>query len=341
MLALLISSVFVWAASLWSVESTAQGDKAAVEAVKLSAEQLGYSPRVVRRFRLGEGWGWVAIVEGFDSASTAEAAARNFAGRSSLTFSVVEQPSKSANKRATEMIQPPVAEAAAAPSASDWVSRVLSAYGGAAGGAVALSRAEAVHFTFERTVQAAAGSAMVMNHDYWREGASRRLTITPVGIGEKSIAVATGSAAWVAASGRVETRDIGVVINQIDAFAPETVLSVALDVATLLSTPGGLILLEGAERGIRIGRGEDPVEPGLAFMDVDPETARLHSVRYVTEAGPVEFTYEGWRAVTADVQRPDTMVLTRPDGNVERVRVTALEVVDAAPSGTFSAPVAP
>lgn len=341
MLAILISAAFAWAASLWSVESIPQGDKAAVEAVRLSAEQLGYSPRVVRRFRLGEGWGWVTIVDGFDSAVSAESAARTLAARSSLTFSVVEQPSKSSNKRPVEVAPAPVEAAAPPPSASDWVARVVAAHGGAAGGAVALSRAAAVHFVFERTVQDSGNAAFVANHDYWREGPSRRLSITPVGVGERSIAVATGSAAWVAASGRVETRDIGVVINQIDAFAPETVLSVALDVATLLVAPSELILLEGAERGIRIGRGEDPAEPGLAYMDVDPETARLHSVRYVTEAGPVEFVYEGWRATTSDIHRPDSMVLTRPDGHVERVRVTTLDVVDAAPSGTFGAPVAP
>lgn len=341
MLALLLSSVFAWAASVWSVESAPHGDKAAVDAVRLSAEQLGYSPRVVRRFRLGEGWGWVAIVDGFDAASSAESAARTLAGGSTLVFSVVEQPSKSAAKKTAPVAVTPVADAAVPPSAGEWVARVVAAHGGLGGGAVALSRAKAVHFIFERTVQEPGSAPLVVTHDYWREGPNRRLAVAPAGVGEKSLAVATGSAAWVAASGRVESRDIGVVINQIDAFAPETVLSVAIDVATLLAAPDDLVLLEGAERGIRIGRGEDPAEPGLAFMDIDPETGRLHSVRYVTEGGPVEFVYDGWRSVTTDVYRPDTMVLTRPDGHVERVAVSLLDAVDAAPSGSFGAPVAP
>lgn len=336
---ILLFASLVFAASTWSIESGLQRDRAAADGVKVSAEKLGYSARVVRRFRLGEGWGWVTIVDGLDGESAATAAATRLAAGSALTFTVVQDSAKTTSKKPPT--PPTPAPTAAVPTAADWVARTLAAHGGDSAGSVLLSRAVAVHFSFERRVERGSAPSLVVNHDYWREGANRKIVVSPDPTGAKSIAVATASSAWIGASGRVEARDIGVIVNQADTFAPETVLSVALDVPSLLAAPEGLVFLEGAEGAVRIGRGEDPTEPGLAYFDADPQTAQLISVRYVTQGGPIEFRYEGWTLTTGGVLYPTTLQLTRPDGGMEQVRVKTLVVADAFPAGTFDTPTAP
>ena len=129
-------------------------------------------------------------------------------------------------------------------------------------------------------------------------------------------------------------------VSQADAFAPEVVLGAALDVPSLFegAEPGTLMLLEGAESGVRVGRGEDPQGSGFAFADVHATTGLLQRVRYVTDAGPVVYTYGEWSAPHVALPVPGVVAVEHADGTTEAIRVEALELLDSLPAGTFSPP---
>jgi hypothetical protein len=135
-------------------------------------------------------------------------------------------------------------------------------------------------------------------------------------------------------------RDAGVLVTTIDGFAPEAVLTLALDVPSLLRSPEveRFKPLEGAESGVRIGHGGDETSPGLSFIDADPGTGRLLRARYVTEAGPVTVSMSGWKEAAPGIVYPVDMQVERADGSREELTVRALEVLGGAPSGTFAKP---
>ncbi len=326
-----------WAAGVWWLESADLGERAQAAALEAAAIQAGYSARVVKRFRLGDGWEYVTLVEGFMDEGGATSAASKLAA-SGTVFTLVHDPVRGPPSRATVRPDPQQSEPAAR-SVASLVQSVRLAHGNATGGAAALARAKVVHFTFEREFSLDRKMVRV-SHDYWRDPTSRRVIVDTHGAATDSGTVATTSGAWLKVAGRVESRDIGVLIAQADAFAPEAVLGLALDVPTLFleKNDQDLVFLEGAEAGVRIGRGEDPIEAGLAFADIDPKSGLLLRVRYVTAGGPVTFAMTGWNERSPGVVVPDVLVVERPDGSAETVRVRVLEVSDVAPPGTFATP---
>lgn len=326
------------ATGAWWLESPEMIERSSASTVEASAAKAGYSVRVVKRFHLGEGWEFVALVEGFADEAAATAAARRLSVETGVAMTLVHDPAKGPPVR-TSLDEGKKAPASGASDAPGVIAACIAAHGGPTGGAAALARAPAVHFEFEREFDLDS-KRMVVTHDYWRDATSRRLTVETKGGGTSSLSVATASGAWIRVGDQVEKRDIGVLLSQADAFAPEVVLGAALDVHTLLGSPWTeqLLLLEGAESGVRVGRGEDPSEPGLAFADIDPGSGQLARVRYVTDGGAVLFEMRDWRAAAPGVLVPGTMTLERADGRRETIRVKRLEIAETAPSGTFAAP---
>lgn len=320
----------------WWLEGPEVVERADAAALQASAERAGYHARVVKRFHLGEGWEFVTLVEGFADEAAATSAAKKLAKDTGIPLSVVHDPTRPGGSRTPVPAPAPVA----APSdAAGIIAAARAAGGGPTGGVAALARAPAVHFVFEREFELDGKRTRVV-HDYWRDSTARRLSVNTNGAGTDSLSVATANAAWIKVNGHVEPRDIGVIIAQADTFAPETVLGVALDVDALFASTdsASFVVLEGAESGVRVGRGEDPTEPGLAFADVDPATGHLLRVRYVTEGGPVMFEMSDWRVAAPGVLAPGNLTLLRADGRTETIRVQRLEVADSAPPGTFSTP---
>jgi len=321
------------AAPTFSLESAPATTREELAPVEAATSASGFKSRVVKRFRLGQGWTWVALVEGFSTEAAATSAAQTLATATQRTFSVV------AEGGSRTPVDVPVAAVPSAPTAASTVAATIAAHGGVGGGASELARAKAVHFSFTRALEAD-GRAIEASHDYWREGASRRLAVDVKQGGEDSLLVVTGNGGWLEAGGQVVSRDIGILVNQADAFAPEAVLGLALDLPSLLAAPpeAPLLLLEGAERGVRIGRGEDPEGAGLAFADVEAGTGLLLGARYVTEGGPLLFSYAAWTRVTPTLLVPTRVRVERPDGRVETVSVSKVELAEAAPAGTFAPP---
>lgn len=324
------------AAEDYYLETAPVTDRAAASRMERVAEAVGYDARVVRRFRLGKGWEYVVLVERLAQPEDAAAAATRLERELGVKVSArkVEGDAKAVTVDLPATAAPPAEDGAAA-----WIARVRAAHGGATGGASALARAGVVHFRFARTVEIR-GRTVTVRHDYWRDGTSRRLAVETAGAGMDSLAVATPKGAWVRTGDRVETRDIGVTIGALDAFAPEAVLTVALEAARLLEAPEAqtFLALEGGESGLRFGAGGDESEPGLSFIDVDPQTAQLTRVRYVAEAGPITFELSGWRVAANGVIVPSEVRVERAAGERETYRIEVLETMERAPAGTFDAP---
>lgn len=336
MLAWLALSVSVARADEYYLEAPAVADRAAAAKMEQVAEAAGFDARIVRRFRLGKGWEFVVLVERLGGEAEAAAAAsrleRELGGK--VTAWRVD-----ASDKAVSVNLPPPPAPTGDGGAAAWLERVRVAHGGPTGGSTALARAGAVHFRFARTFEHG-GKQVTVRHDYWRDGASRRLAVETNGTGQDSLAIATSGGAWLRVGSQVLTRDIGITIGAIDAFAPEAVLTVALEAARLLSGPevASFRALEGAESGLRFGAGGDESEPGVSFVDVDPATGQLLRVRYVSEAGPITFELGGWRQVATGVIVPGEVKVQRADGQRETYRVEGLELMDRAPAATFDKP---
>jgi hypothetical protein len=325
-------------ASEYMLETAPQVDRASAQKAATAAAAAGFDARVVRRFQLGRGWEYVVLVEHFPDEAQAQGAAtrlaRELGGKVSI-FLVDDH--KTVAVAAAPAAAPQGVASVQGPSAL--VALAREAHGGQSGGTHALARAGAVHFTFTRTVSIGASRSTV-RHDYWRDASGRRLEVDTGGAGVDSLAIANAQGAWLASGGVVRTRDTGVLITAVDAFAPEAVLTLALDVHTLLGAPevGQFRVLDGAEAGTRIGSGGDESEVGLSFVDVDPASGLLHGARYVTDGGPVQFEMRGWRPVGAGVLVPMEMRIRHPDGATEIVTVDRLEVLAGAPADTFARP---
>jgi hypothetical protein len=179
-----------------------------------------------------------------------------------------------------------------------------------------------------------------VEHEYWRGNGGRRLEIRTNGAGVDSVAVASDKGGWLRTAQATINRDPGVLVTTIDSFAPEAVLTLALDVPSLLRSPEveRFKPLEGAESGVRIGHGGDESSLGLSFLDADPASGRLIRARYVTDAGPVIMVMSGWKEAAPGVVYPSEVQVERANGSRETVTVRALEVLPSAPANTFARP---
>ena len=333
-------ATFLWLtlahAAEFFAETSAVAERPAAQSMQEVAKAAGFEGRVVRRFHLGRGWEFVLLVEHFGSEADATAAAARLSKDLGHPVTVY----RFAELKAVA-IDAPNADTPPAPATGigELLAQVEAAHGGAGGGSDGLARAAAVHFVYTRALKIG-GKDAVVRHDYWRDGAARRLVVETGGAATDSTAIVNRDGAWIRVGAAVEKRDIGVLLGSVDAFAPEPVLMLALDVRSLLAGPElqRFKVLDGAESGVRMGEGGDETEPGLAFMDVDPATGRLLRARYVTEAGPVTYEYEGWREVAPGMLVPAAVRIERADGRKETLKVEILELAAQAPTGTFSPP---
>lgn len=318
------------------VESAPILERDAANAVQEKARAAGLDGRIVRRFRLGHGWEFVLLVEDIPSEAEATAAATKLADAVDLKVTVFFEES---GAKAVPVAAPPAVTEAPAMTAAQWLARVDAAMGGATGGASELARAGAVHFVFARSFKLD-GREVTMRHDYWREGGHRRLSVATGGAGKDSVAYVTPTGAWILADGATKSRDIGVAVGAVDEFAPEAVLTIALESHALLRGKEAqrFQVLEGAESGLRLGVGADAPDSGLTYLDIDPATARPVRARYVTEAGPAEWELGDWRQIGAGVVVPFSVRIVRADGSTEKIKVERLDVAEGAPAGTFTVP---
>lgn len=295
-----------------------------------AARKAGLTPRVVKRFELNRGFAFMLVVENLPDAAAASAAAATL--EKATSHHAVVFPTAAVTQQAPKAPD-------AARTAAEWIARVCGALGGETGGADALARAGAVHFVFERALRVGE-QEVTMRQEYWRDGTNRRLDVQTFGAGKDSVAVTTSTSAWIKSGGVVTPRDIGVLVGTIDAFSPESVLTIALGAYDLLHAPevARFTTLEGAESGIRLGTGGDESSTGLAWIDVDPVTNFVRAARYVTNGGPIEWDLRDWKTVAPGVAVPTELRVVRADGRHETLRIKTLEVTAHVSSSVFAAP---
>lgn len=300
-------------------------------AAAAAARKAGLTPRVVKRFELNRGFAFMLVVENLPDAAAAAAAA------ATLEKATAHHAAVFPTAGAVEPAAPKAPDAAR--TAAEWIARVSEALGGETGGADALARAGAVHFVFERALRVGE-KEVTMRQEYWRDGTNRRLDVQTYGAGKDSVAVTTSTSAWIRSEGVVTPRDIGVLVGTIDAFSPESVLTIALGAYDLLHAPevARFTTLEGAESGIRLGTGGDESSTGLAWIDVDPATNFVRAARYVTNGGPIEWDLRDWKTVAPGVAVPMEVRVVRADGRHETLRIKTLEVTAHVSSSIFAAP---
>ncbi|MSP57049.1 MAG: hypothetical protein EXR69_15835 [Myxococcales bacterium] len=309
------------------VEAGAFTSREEATASAVLARKAGLAPRVVKRFLVNRGFEFVLVVDGLPDAAAATIAASALESATAQRAVVL-----SSAGPASPAAQPPDE----ARTAAQWVASVSAAVGGAAGGSDALARAAVVHFVFERTLRVGE-KEVTFSQDYWRDGTNRRLDVKTFGGGTDSTAVTTAASAWIRTGATVTPRDIGVLVGTIDAFSPESMLTVALGAHDLLraSEVQRFTVLEGAD-GLRLGTGGDESESGLAWIDIDPETSLLEGVRLVTNGGPIEWDLRSWKEVAPGVVIPMEVHVRRADGRRETVKVKTLEVLTKSPDGEFA-----
>ena len=260
-----------WASADYYVESPSTPDREQAEAHLETIPSLGagIQPRVIRRFRVGEGWAYVIRVDALEQEqahSVAEALShdgdpgvvyRRIGSRTIRVLETERQPEEGTSDAAAEessatedvpVFKPldPSALAGEAvetepadldfeprmQSTSSVLSRALRAHGGEGGGASQVNGAGSVTFTYERTV-ATESETLVVRHEFVRWGDGMRLNVEILeGDGVNSLAVVDRSGqAWLTTDGETIGRDPSRTSEVLDDYSPAEILGVSMRVA--------------------------------------------------------------------------------------------------------------
>lgn len=339
------------------VESAPIADKE--DAVRLHAQltdALGessvYAPRLLRRFHLGEGWRYLVVVEGLEEAAQAEKIAGLVDG-----FQVVMPITPKDGPINAPRISPTAAADGQAtgnnalrpdnlPNAESILRAAIKAHGGREGGAVKLSAAQAVRFTYERRVPEREGTLLATN-EFLRSGDAIRLNVTiRQGKGQDSVTTLTEARkGWVKVGERTLERDGARTLEVLERFAPESILAIPLGLPDDVETAAAWRGLKTKERRM-VGEHEvwlltGTVEPGgvgLREAAFDVEGRQLRWVSWAAEHGDVTFFYEDYRELDRDLVVPFSTRIEQEGNVIEEIRVAQLELEPELASGLFEPP---
>jgi hypothetical protein len=266
-----LCSVPAWASADYYVESPSTPDREQAEAHLETIPSLGagIQPRVIRRFRVGEGWAYVIRVDALEQEqahSVATALSHDgdpgvvYRRIGSRTIRVMEteaepeedaidaksdQSSVSEDAPTLQPLDPSTlaGEAVEADSADldfeprlqstvSVLSRALRAHGGEGGGASQIQGAGSVTFTYDRTV-ATESETLVVRHEFVRWGDGMRLAVEILeGDGVNSLAVVDRSGqAWLTTNGETISRDPSRTTEVLADYSPADILGVSMRVA--------------------------------------------------------------------------------------------------------------
>lgn len=347
------------AADVW-VESTPLDSRSAARDLRDGLDLLDLAARladedlageVQRRFVPGDGWGYVLRIEGLDDLGAARLAAAWLAD-AGVRATLWTREGSEVVQVGSVAAQVPAASAQGASTPIDMPShRILraagKAHGGTRGGLELLRQAEALAFDFERRVYLADGELLAANR-YRRLGEAVRLEVDIVeGAGLDSRTVLTpGNKAWVRAGeedavGRDPARTREVLVR----FSPEGVLAIPLGLAVDLERAADW---EGLQVAGRVQQGEqelwvlepssEPTGEGLLAARFGVEDALLHSVRWATPAGELDFGFDDYRELQPGLVVPHRVEISRDGRPVEAVRVLSLALDQPLEAELFEAP---
>lgn len=338
LLTLLLLSAPAWA-DTFHLEGPPATEKSAAMALAKSAEEVGLQARVVRRFRQGAGWEYVALVEGFTERSAADTAAVKLADATGASVSVFEGDPGQAKKVRTAGPPPdltPEEQIAAVMAAA------VKAHGGVEGGAAGLAAAKSVRFEYRRTVP----GGLVAKHVWAVRGRDLYLDVViESGDATSSRSGIVGEQAWLAVSGGTPgPEDLERTREALERFSPARVLGFPLEFASAVQDRpefqdlelDGTVEIGGRQCDVLRHTGGRSTAPLALAIDVQD-----HRVRRVTlgsDAGDLTHEFSDWREVRAGLVVPGRVRTWRDAELVDEIELIDLSVDGALPDEWFVPP---
>jgi hypothetical protein len=334
-----------WAGAFY-LEAPAVAEKADATAVAEAAQAQGQAARVVRRYRKGAGWEYVAVIEGFADQSAATAAAGALAGKTGKPITVFETLGEEA--RAVSVEAPASAASADEERTPEQIaaSRILEAavkaHGGAPGGLAVVQKAEAVKFEFRRTVP----GGPTVKHVYAERGSDRFLEVViEKGTGTSSKSGVAQGKGWLAVgTGAATLQDSGQTASELDRFAPEAVLAFPLGFASAVAERKEFQSLVPAADEQVDGQACDVLryDGGRAgtplTLYVDEGDHRIRKVVFGSDAGDVIHEFSDWKELAPGVVLPRRIRTWRGAELIDEVEVLGIDLHPKLPDDWFRAP---
>lgn len=309
------------------LETEAVSARTDAVALQQHAEGLGYSARVVRRYRQGAGWEFVVQVDVPDEAPADEAATR------------LQEAAGVAVEVLTGVERSPVVAPVEAPPVDEVLERAARAHGGGDTASV-LTAAESVRFRYHRVLDVE-GEALSSTGTWLRRGTDLRLELrVQDGPGVSSVVVVVGDDAWVATTEAAVERDAGLARELVGRHGPNELLALAFALPQLLS--------EAAADPATWRDGEaTPSHVTLEQLGADGDVATriwfdattwwVQALEIRDDAGVSTVTLADWREVSAGLVVPFELERRRDDIRIDAVEVLELGL-DAAVDSAFFAP---
>ncbi len=319
----------------------------AAEVVR-EATTRGWSARVVRRYRHGVGWEYVARVEGFeDEAPATEAAtALGEALGATVTVYTTEALPTGSSAQAEPARRDPAPRPAAGVdvsswSVAQWVERAGRAHGGASGGQAAVDAAERVLFRFRRQVP----DGPLVEHTWARQGRDVFVQIEIVrGEGVSSRTWLVGGAAWLAVAGGAPTaQDATRTREALDKFSPHQTIGLPLRLGAAAGRTDLQLLHREGEvvvDGDRCERFRYDGGPGVAPMAlaIDASDFLVREVETGGDPEPVSRRFGDYREVGADVIVPFSVRVVHGERIADAIEVLEFDLAPRLPGEWFAAP---
>jgi hypothetical protein len=312
------------------------------EALELQAEAtaLGLDAQISRRYGHGSGWEFLVVVEGFESADTAQTAAVELAQQAGRGITVYQQGGE-------PVVAGPVTEQPAEsaepelPDAGEVLARASRALGGQEGGLDLLERSCCVRFRYERTVTE--GSLeLAAQHDFARSGSTTVLSLIPLDDAVvPSVTVIQGDQVWLETEAGLQERDLVRAQEVLVGFAPEAMLHWPLRFAGFTSADPRYGDLQTIERLVQDDTTLLVLENGQGDLrlHIDEATWRPTRIRMTSDGGTWTQSFSDWRELDVGLVVPFEVSVQRDGTQVESIRVAELSLVAAADVDALAAAV--
>ncbi len=311
------------------LEGPASPTRSEAARVARVASAAGMRARVVRRYRHGQGWEYVARVEGLAEREEAERLASELATRAGAPVRVfwVE------GEQARSVAHAPVSEPQPEPDATTarmLLAETVRAHGGPEGGLAAVEGADSVLLRYRRHLP---GGGEVL-HTWARSGEARYLeVVVEEGEGVDSRLLATNDGAWLARGGTVQPQDREAALRQLQRFGPRAVLGLSLVV--------GASPQDAARPGEPLKAPELPQCLGLTLVlhtgarhdvCIDPQSHHLLAAR----SGELVRVWSGYRELDLGVVVPEMVRTNAGELELDRLEILALDLQPDLPAEWFS-----
>ena len=330
--------LFTWfIASAMAVEYYLEGPSVpdrseALEMVHVATTE-GHRARLVRRYRHGQGWEFIMLVEGFGERSRASEVADVLAGRIGKGVVVYEIDGEVARRVDEELpIAPEVLALRPArvgeegPDAELLIERIVRAHGGTEGPAKALELSKTTLFRFRRTIP-----GLVVHHTVARRGEDVYVGVEIVsGEGVSSESTLVGERGWLEIDGTRTASEPELLRKVLAPLDASSILAFSLDIGRAVQERRELQLmyLEGQVRlderdCYQMRYGGDQVSGPLSLA-VDTRHHLVRKVVFATDGGDLVHEFSDYREIASGLVVPHHIRTSRNAEPVDEIEVLEL-----------------